>query len=97
MGCNRHFLHVGAAHDATLGDDQAIGRDVRQQGETYLADNESDSDEAATFKRLQAAACTYRIAFDRELPVRSQYSFRRASNSRSRRTLKAMLRSCKKH
>ena len=35
---------------------------VEEQGQTYLADNEADSDEARTLGRLQTAACTYRIA-----------------------------------
>ena len=35
---------------------------VEEQGETYLADNEADSDDARTLGPLQAAACTYRIA-----------------------------------
>jgi hypothetical protein len=37
---------------------------VEEQGETYLADDASDdSDEARALRRLQAAACTYRIAY----------------------------------
>ncbi len=38
---------------------------VEEQGQTYLADNESDSDEARVLRPLQASAsaCTYRIAF----------------------------------
>ena len=36
---------------------------VEEQGQTYMADNDSDSDEARTLRPLQAAACTYRIAF----------------------------------
>ncbi len=36
---------------------------VEEQGETYLADDDSDSDEARALKRLQNAAFTYRIAF----------------------------------
>ena len=32
-------------------------------GSTYMADNDGDSDEARTLRPLQAAACTYRIAF----------------------------------
>jgi len=35
----------------------------RSQGSTYVADNDGDSDEARTLRPLQAAACTYRIAF----------------------------------
>ena len=33
------------------------------QGSTYIADNDGDSDEARVLRPLQAAACTYRIAF----------------------------------
>ena len=36
---------------------------VEEQGSTYMADNDSDSDEARTLRPLQAAACIYRIAF----------------------------------
>ena len=36
---------------------------VEEQGSTYMADNDGDSDEARTLRPLQAAACTYRIAF----------------------------------
>ena len=36
---------------------------VEEQGQTYMADDDSDSDEARTLRPLQAAACTYRIAF----------------------------------
>ena len=36
---------------------------TEEQGQTYMADNDSDSDEARTLRPLQAAACTYRIAF----------------------------------
>ena len=36
---------------------------VEEQGQTYMADDDSDSDEAGTLRPLQAAACTYRIAF----------------------------------
>ena len=36
---------------------------VEEQGATYMADNDADSDDARTLRRLQAAACTYRIAF----------------------------------
>lgn len=35
---------------------------VEEQGQTYLADNDADSDDARTLRPLQAAACTYRIA-----------------------------------
>ena len=34
---------------------------VEEQGQTYMADDDSDSDEARTLRPLQAA-CTYRIA-----------------------------------
>jgi len=36
---------------------------VEEEGSTYVADNDAESDEARTLRRLQAAACTYRIAF----------------------------------
>ena len=36
---------------------------TEEQGATCLADNDGDSDEARTLRPLQAAACTYRIAF----------------------------------
>ena len=36
---------------------------VEEQGSTYMADNDGDSDEARTLRPLQAAASTYRIAF----------------------------------
>jgi Putative transposase len=38
---------------------------IEEQGETYLADDAAgdDSDESRALKRLQAAACTYRIVF----------------------------------
>jgi len=36
---------------------------VEEEGSTYVADNDADSDEARTLRPLQAAACTYRIAF----------------------------------
>ena len=36
---------------------------VEEQGSTYMADNDADSDEARALRPLQAAACTYRIAF----------------------------------
>jgi Putative transposase len=36
---------------------------VEEQGQAYLADDDSDSDEARTLRPLQAAACTYRFAF----------------------------------
>ena len=36
---------------------------VEVEGSTYMADDDSDSDEARTLRPLQAAACTYRIAF----------------------------------
>ena len=34
-----------------------------EEGSTYVADNDGDSDEARTLRPLQVAACTYRIAF----------------------------------
>ena len=36
---------------------------IEEQGQTYLANNDGDSDEARVLRPLQAAACTYRIAF----------------------------------
>ena len=36
---------------------------VEEQGQTYMADDDADSDESRTLRPLQAAACTYRIAF----------------------------------
>jgi hypothetical protein len=36
---------------------------VEEEGSAYMADNDGDSDEARTLRPLQAAACTYRIAF----------------------------------
>ena len=36
---------------------------IEEQGQTYTADSASDSDEARVLSPLQAAACTYRIAF----------------------------------
>jgi hypothetical protein len=35
---------------------------VEEEGSTYMADNDGDSDEARALRPLQAAACTYRIA-----------------------------------
>ena len=36
---------------------------LEEEGSTYLADNDGDSDEARALRPLQAAACTCRIAF----------------------------------
>ena len=36
---------------------------VKEQGQTYMADDDADSEEARVLRPLQAAACTYRIAF----------------------------------
>jgi hypothetical protein len=36
---------------------------VEEQGSTYMADDDGDSDEARVLRPLQAAVCTYRIAF----------------------------------
>ena len=36
---------------------------VEEEGSTYMADNDGDSEEARALRPLQAAACTYRIAF----------------------------------
>jgi len=36
---------------------------IEEEGSTYMADSDGDSDEARTLRPLQAAACTYRIAF----------------------------------
>ncbi len=38
---------------------------VEEEGSSYMADSDGDSDEARTLRPLQAAACTYRIAFGR--------------------------------
>ena len=35
---------------------------VEEQGSTYMADNDADSDDARTLRPLRAAACTYRVA-----------------------------------
>jgi len=35
---------------------------VEEEGSTYVADNDADSDVARTLRPLQAATCTYRIA-----------------------------------
>ena len=37
---------------------------VEEEGSTYTADNDGDSDAARVLKPLQAAACTYRIGFE---------------------------------
>ena len=39
------------------------GELIEEQGSTYLADSDADSDDARMLRPLQAAACTYRIAF----------------------------------
>ena len=36
---------------------------VEEEGSTYMANNDGDSDEARVLRPLQAAACTHRIAF----------------------------------
>jgi hypothetical protein len=36
---------------------------VEEEGLTYLADNDGDSEEARVLRQLQAGACTYRFAF----------------------------------
>ena len=36
---------------------------VEEEGSTYMPDNDGDSDEARVLRPLQAAACTYGIAF----------------------------------
>ena len=36
---------------------------VEEQGQTYMADDDADSDEARVLRPLRVAACTYRIAF----------------------------------
>jgi hypothetical protein len=36
---------------------------IEEQGQTYMADGDADSDDARTLRPLQAAACIYRIAF----------------------------------
>ena len=35
---------------------------IEEQGQTYMANNDGDSDEARALRPLQAAVCTYRIA-----------------------------------
>ena len=40
-----------------------LGVLVQKQSQAYLADTDSDSDEARALRPLPAAACTYRIAF----------------------------------
>ena len=40
-----------------------LGVLVEEEGSTYMADSDADSDEARVLMPLQAAACTYRIAF----------------------------------
>jgi hypothetical protein len=37
---------------------------VDEEGSTYLADSDAESDDARALRPLQAAVCTYRIAFD---------------------------------
>ena len=36
---------------------------VEEEGSTYIAESDGDSEEARLPRPLQAAACTYRIAF----------------------------------
>ena len=36
---------------------------IEEQAQTYMVDNDADSDEARTLRPPQAAACSYRIAF----------------------------------
>ena len=36
---------------------------VEEEGSICMADNDGDSEEARSLRPLQAAACTYRIAF----------------------------------
>ena len=36
---------------------------VEEEGSTYMGDSDGDSEEARVLRPLQAAACTYRIAF----------------------------------
>ena len=36
---------------------------IEEQGSIFMADNDGDSEEARVLRPLQAAACTYRIAF----------------------------------
>ena len=35
---------------------------IEEQGRTYMADNDSETDEARALRPLQAGACIYRIA-----------------------------------
>ena len=36
---------------------------IEEQGQTYMADNDSETDEARVRRPLQAGACVYRTAF----------------------------------
>ena len=36
---------------------------VEEEGSSYLADGDADSDDARSLRPFQAAACTYRVAF----------------------------------
>jgi len=49
---------------------------VEEQGQTYVADSDGDSDEACTLRPLQAAACTYRIAFGPRRRAKEKWFFR---------------------
>ena len=51
---------------------------VEEKGSMYMADNEGDSDEARVLRPLQAAACTYRIAFGPRAAVRCAADDRQA-------------------
>jgi len=63
---------------------------VEEQGQTYMADDGSASDEACTLRPLQAAACTYRIAFG---PRAGQRVLTVQRQSRGRRTSSRLVRS----
>ena len=53
--CSRYHPADEAAHQQ--------GGLVQEQGQTYMADKDADSDEARVLRPLQAADCTYRVAF----------------------------------
>lgn len=56
---------IEAAAEATASWPPLLPRrgELVEEGSTYMADNDGESDEAHVLRPLQAAACTYRIAF----------------------------------
>ncbi len=54
---------------------------VEEEGSSYLADGDADSDDARTLRSLQAAGCAYRIAFG---PQAGQKAFSPACGSKKR-------------